>query len=155
MSEEFYSLISDDDDVLLFDGNTFTGGKFKQLIHEQFTSRFLAWNGYLRPAGGYIIKQDWCGLSFPSVSLDFKDIQLKLVRECKLLAVGFKGWEKGRIRISSYIQQPGGNKAVIQIDLEFCPDEPDESLFILDELDEIRQSEEYKRLSNQEVKEDN
>lgn len=56
---------------------------------------------------------------------------------------------------SSCIQEPEVNKAVIQIDLEFCPNEPDESVFILDQLDEIRQSEEYKRLSNKNLKEDN
>jgi hypothetical protein len=44
---------------------------------------------------------------------------------------------------------------VIEVNLEFCPDKPDESLSILDELDEIRQSQEYKKLSNKNLKEDN
>lgn len=88
--------------------------------------------------------------------MHFKDTQLKSVPiECKLLKVGSQGWKEGTIRISSCIQELESNKAVIQIDLEFCPDKPDESLSILDELDEIRESEEYKKLSNKNLKEDN
>ncbi|CBN54629.1 MULTISPECIES: KGK domain-containing protein [Kamptonema] len=152
MSEEFYRLMSDD--VLLFDADTFTGGKFKELIKTEFFSRFLEWYKY---TSAYRVKSDLCSLSFPPVSLRFNDIHLKSVPiECKLLKVGgVQGWEEGKIRISTSIQEPEKNKAVIQIDLEFFPDKPDESLSILDELDEIRQSEEYKKLSNPEVKEDN
>ena len=40
MSEEFYRLISNDD-VLLFEADTFTGGKFKELIKKEFSSRLL------------------------------------------------------------------------------------------------------------------
>jgi hypothetical protein len=155
MNENFYPL-NGDDDVLLFDSHTFTLAKLKDLITEECSSRFLNWDG--RAPSGYRIKYDLSRLSFPSFpffSLNH-DIQLKSVRECKLLKVGgSQGWEEGKISILTHICSGETVRDAIQVNLEFCPDKLDESLPILDELDKIRESEEYKRLSNQEVKEDN
>lgn len=149
--EEFYHPISNDEDVLLFDSDTFTVSKFKGLIKTECLSRFMKWDGhsYHNTPAGYTVKSELFYMSFPSVSLGFKEIQLKSVPiKCKLLKVGSKGWEEGKIRISIFIQEPEKNNTVQQIDLQFCPDKPDESLPILEELEEIRQSEEYKKLSN-------
>jgi len=158
MSEEFYRL-SGDDDVLLFDSDTFTVAKLKELIKKEFSSRFLeVLDPHFVKYSRYGVKRELFYISSlpsgPSGSWWLTEIKLKsFPRECKLLKVGSQGWEKGKIRVLTYIQEE--EAAVIEIALEFCPDKPDESLSILDELDEIRQSEEYKKLSNQEVQEDN
>ena len=159
MNEEFYPLNSDDD-VLLFDSDTFTVAKLKDLIKNEIQVRFLQLFipqkiNDLR----YVIKRELFHISSlpsgPSGSWWLNEIQLNsFPRECKLLKVSSQGWEKGKIRILTYIQEEEV-PAIIKVDLEFCPDKPDESLPILEELDEIRQSEEYKRLSNQNLKEDN
>lgn len=159
MSEEFYRL-SEDDDVLLFDSDTFTVAKLKDLIKNEMKVRFL--EKFIAQKINdlqYVIKRELFHIkslpSGPSGSWWLTEIQLNsFPRECKLLKVGSQGWEKGKIRILTYIEEEEV-PAVIEVNLEFCPDKPDESLSILDELDEIRQSEEYKRLSNPEVQEDN
>jgi hypothetical protein len=68
-----------------------------------------------------------------------------LSRDCKLLKVGSKGWQKGKLRIqvdTTILRPRDSNK--IQVGLEFCPDEPTvpES-----PLDDLRQLPEYKQQS--------
>ena len=62
--------------------------------------------------------------------------------------MGSGGWQEGKLRmqakvVNSYLGNKKYNKAVLDICIEFCPDRPNEPI---SPLDDIRQSEEYKKL---------
>jgi hypothetical protein len=48
--------------------------------------------------------------------------------DCELLRLGSQSWQKGKFRLQAYIKfrdEDGRRiKALIKVDLEFCPDEP-------------------------------
>jgi hypothetical protein len=128
-----------DDDVILLDNDTFTVSRLKDLFKQQINKRFTE--------NQRIFNMDF--FTFPignEVKIELNDIQLRnLSRDCRLLKVGSKGWQKGKLRIQVdtkilYSRQPN----TIQVGLEFCPDEPTvpES-----PLDDLRQLPEYKQQS--------
>jgi KGK domain len=161
MNDKFQPL-DRDDDVLLFDNkNTFTVEKIKELISKEFQEKFLksyqkkpAYHGdsYEERAD---IKSDLSSISFDSGGFICSEIQWKCIKavNCKLLKVGSGGWQEGKLRmqvkvVNSYYENDDYkkyNKAVLDICIEFCPDRPTEPI---SPLDDIRQSEEYKKLSD-------
>ncbi len=161
MNDKFQPL-DRDDDVLLFDNNnTFTVGKFKVLMSQQFQEKFLI-SYHEKPSyhGGLYqertdIKSDLSTISFDSGGFICSEIQWKCIKavNCKLLKVGSGGWQEGKLRmqakvVNSYYENDDYkkyNKAVLDICIEFSPDIPNEPI---SPLDDIRQSEEYKKLSN-------
>ncbi|MEG4345725.1 KGK domain-containing protein [Microcoleus sp. A003_D6] len=161
MNDKFQP-IDRDDDVLLFDNNnTFTVGKFKDLMSKQFQEKFLI-SYQKKPAyrGGFHeertdIKLDLSTISFDSGSFICSEIQWKCIKavNCKLLKVGSGGWQEGKLRVQAKVvnscyendDYKNYNKAAIDICIEFSPDLPNEPI---SPLDDIRQSEEYKKLSN-------
>jgi hypothetical protein len=114
-------------DVILLDNDTFTMSRFKDLFKKEINKRFtenqhiFSINFFTMPIGN-------------EVKIELNDIQLRdFSRDCRLLKVGSKGWQKGKLRIQVdtkilYSHQPTD----IQISLGFCPDEPTvpESLFL-------------------------
>ncbi|MGK7923113.1 MAG: KGK domain-containing protein [Trichodesmium sp.] len=156
MSDNF-ELLKSDDDVLLFEKDTFTVERFKELCAEQLRRKiYLNQNKSMvifehLDRGLYLENKVFINLNSSKWESMSEEI------ECKLLKIGDSGWRKGRLRVKNYVdflpeeykgyrynhnafQYP---KANIEIELEFCPDltiEP-ESL-----LDDIRQSESYQKL---------
>lgn len=65
--------------------------------------------------------------------------------DCQILKIGSQGWQKGKVRIKASLTFSEYGEVKVQISCEFCPDEPLEQK---SPLDDIRQSEEYKKLSN-------
>ena len=61
---------------------------------------------------------------------------------CQVLKIGSKGWQKGKLQIAINTNLQSWN---VEVCIKFCPDEPPEQK---SPLDDIRQSEEYKKLSN-------
>ena len=160
MNDKFQPL-DRDDDVLLFEDNTFTVGKIKDLISKQFQEKFLS-SYQKKPIyhGGLYeertdVKSDLSNISFDSGSFLCSEIQWKCIKavNCKLLKVGSGGWQEGKLRmqakvVNSYYENDdykNYNKAVLDICIEFSPNLPNEPI---SPLDDIRQSEEYKKLSN-------
>ncbi|MBD1809972.1 KGK family protein [Microcoleus sp. FACHB-SPT15] len=131
--------LESDDDVILLDNDAFTVSRLKDLLKQQINKRFtenqniFSINFFTLPIGH-------------EVKIELNDIQLcNLSRDCKLLKVGSKGWQKGKLRIQvdKKILHPHQSHET-QISLEFCPDEPTvpES-----PLDDLRQLPEYKQQS--------
>jgi hypothetical protein len=61
---------------------------------------------------------------------------------CQILKIGSKGWQKGKLQIEINRNIKSGET---QTSIKFFPDEPAKQK---SPLDDIRQSEEYKKLSN-------
>ncbi|NEN93553.1 MAG: hypothetical protein F6K48_33630 [Okeania sp. SIO3H1] len=159
MSDNF-QLLKNDDDVLLFEKNTFIVGRFKELYLEQLKDRIYSRKGNNRDRvlvifsllnGGFRVEhQVDIGLN----SSKWESVTEEI--ECQLLRLGDSSWQKGRLRFKNYVDfLPEDNrgfdynsqyhqpKSEIKIELEFCPDltlEPESP------LDDIRQSESYKKL---------
>ena len=135
-----------DDDVLLFNQATFTVRRFKELASSNFNKimveTFVAETNQRQKA---IIR--W--MQHLSINEETQiiggDINWKSPKEgidCQVLKIGSKGWQKGKVQIEVNKNFQSGEA---QTSIKFCADEPPEPK---SPLDDIRQSEEYKKLSN-------
>ncbi len=158
MNDKFQPLDRDDDVLLFYTNNTFTVGKLKDVVRKEFENKFLKGEQYnYRGISEYRvdIKSDISTIAYDSGYLmTSSEITWKgKGKDCKLLKVGFGGWQEGTVRVqakivNSYCENDDNtkyNKAVVDICIEFSPDLPNEPI---SPLDDIRQSEEYKKLSN-------
>ena len=146
MSEDFesnknYETVGDDD-VLLFNESTFMVRRLKELVASNFRDMLqppaydksmLFWIKHLRISEGTerIITGGELKWNSPQEGID-----------CQVLKIGSKGWQKGKLKIEV-------NKNIkseeTEASIKFCADEPPEQK---SPLDDIRQSEEYKKLSD-------
>lgn len=119
------------DDVLLFDKDTFTIGRFKELVRQDYEYKNK----------NFILSQS-TNISVGTASFQLLDTKWNSInKDCQILRIGSKGWQKGKIRfLVTYIY----SSHITEVGLEFCPDEPTvpES-----PLDNLRQSPEYKQQS--------
>lgn len=127
-----FTLLEFDENVLLFGKDAFTVGRFKELVRQDFDqSKANNVVNYLN------------NISVGTVNFQLGNIKWNSpTQDCKLLTVGAKGWQKGKIRfqvIYTYRISP------TEVYLEFCPDEPSEPE---SPLDDLRQLPEYKNVSS-------
>ena len=151
-SNKNYEILDGDDDVLLLGKAAFTVRQFKEIASRKFSDIMLnnkqtirQWTPQESPPVKSII--DWMQ-SLPineETKIMGGDINWNSRQEgidCQILKIGSKGWQKGKLKIEVNRSFQSGET---QISIKFCPDEPLEQK---SPLDDIRQSEEYKKLSN-------
>ncbi|MCC3530939.1 MAG: KGK family protein [Microcoleus sp. PH2017_22_RUC_O_B] len=144
-NQKKYETLDGADDVLLLNNkDTFTVQRFKELVGIKF-DRILGL--YVESESG----REYIRLSMQNLSIDEEikigggDINWNSREEgmsCQVLKVGSKGWKKGKIKIEV---NHNLQSYKTQVSIKFCPDELREEK---SPLDDIRQSEEYKKLSN-------
>lgn len=150
MNEEFemnkkYDILDGEDDVLLLDKATFTVRRFKELVAKKFyilLSIKSAGNG---PINNSIYDRMQSLSLNEETTIHAGDINWSSPQEgidCQILKIGAKGWQKGNLKIEVNKNFQSGKT---QTSIKFCPDEPLEPK---SPLDDIRESEEYKKLSN-------
>ena len=140
-----YETLDDDNDVVLLGQDTFTVGRFKQLASlkfgENFTKSYVVTESYHRSISSLMsnlpINE---GTIIPGGDINWNSPQEGI--NCQVLKIGSKGWQKGKVQIEVNKNLKSGET---QTSIKFCPDEPLEPK---SPLDDIRQSEEYKKLSN-------
>ncbi|NEO52761.1 MAG: hypothetical protein F6K54_06520 [Okeania sp. SIO3B5] len=141
MSDNF-QLLKSDDDVLLFEKDTFKHtflvGRFKELYLEQIRAKIYSNTNnrhrefviFSKLNGRFLIDQKvHIGLN----SSKWESVTEEI--ECQLLKLGDSGWQKGRLRVKNYVDflpennrgfnysyEHGQPKSEIKIELEFCPD---------------------------------
>jgi hypothetical protein len=151
-SNKNYEILDGDDDVLLLGKAAFTVRQFKEIASRKFSDIMLnnkqtvrKWTPQESPPVKSII--DWMQ-SLPineETTIPAGDINWNSPQEgidCQVLKIGSKGWQKGKVQIEVNKNFKSGEA---QTSIKFCPDEPLEPK---SPLDDIRQSEEYKKLSN-------
>lgn len=138
-----YETLDDDDDVLSLGRDLFKVGEFKHLVSWKFygilSSRSDAGTSY-RP---YVISLMGDLPISEGTLLSGGNINWNTPQEgiyCQILKIGSKGWQKGKLQIEINHNIKSGET---QTSIKFCPDEPLEQK---SPLDDIRQSEEYKKL---------
>ncbi len=130
-NENVFTPLETDDAVLLFSTDSFTVGRFKYLVKNQFYQRFK--NG-IRTGSSTIIETLKSIKIDDKVCLGVEDINWRCSIDgitCKLLKVGSPSWIRGKIRIKVSIkvirveQRQRYNveeRLEIQVYLEFSPE---------------------------------
>jgi hypothetical protein len=136
-----------DDDVLLFDEATFMVRRFKKLTASKFSKILETYVVGANDQGGK--KQVIDCMNELRINEEVRilgsEINWNSPKEgidCQVLKIGSNGWQKGKVKIEVKEDLQLGET---QVCIKFCPDEPREQK---SPLDDIRQSEEYKKLSN-------
>jgi len=138
-----FQLVDGNDDVLLFDKDTSTVARFKELLSADFRTRMEVYCNIQNPpthisAGGrtYELLRN---LKAGSITVPSSELKFNSTLDCQFLKIGSKGWQKGKLRIQiSY----NYNGKPIEVHLEFSPDEPPQPE---SPLDDLRQLPEYKQ----------
>ncbi|MEG5038196.1 MULTISPECIES: KGK domain-containing protein [unclassified Microcoleus] len=138
-----YEILNGEDDVLLLGKATFTVRRLKELAASQFR-KILD----IRIKDGLVDFSDMMRelqineeTQIMGGNINWKTSQQGI--DCQLLKIGSKGWQKGKIQIEINGGLEFSGKT--QTSIKFFPDEPPKQK---SPLDDIRQSEEYKKLSN-------
>ncbi|MEG4404956.1 KGK domain-containing protein [Microcoleus sp. MON2_D5] len=151
MNEEFeinkkYDILDGEDDVLLLDKATFTVRRFKELVAKKFDYILNYIEAVEKESRNKSISYWMQSLSInEETTIPAGDINWSSPQEgidCQILKIGAKGWQKGKLKIEV---NKSFQSVKTQTSIKFCPDEPLEPK---SPLDDIRQSEEYKKLSN-------
>ncbi len=151
-----FQLLTCDQDVLLFGQDTYTVGRFKELVVYAIKEQKVYYSEEMRHSNTryYLTLEKLNG----TYSVDRK-FRIPIAEsywvscsdniECQLLKIGSPGWKKGNLRIrtkvtffpdeyieKSYNHNQGWDyvKTEIQVDFEFSPDEPQEYQSPLDKL---------------------
>lgn len=138
-----YEILDGEDDVVLLGKATFTVRYLKELAASKFDYMlfYLDAEKESRKQSIYYWMQS---LSInEETTIRAGDINWNSPQEgidCQILKIGSKGWQKGKLKIEVNKSFHSGQT---QTSIKFCPDEPPEQK---SPLDDIRQSEEYKKL---------
>ncbi|MEG4323086.1 MULTISPECIES: KGK domain-containing protein [unclassified Microcoleus] len=146
VNQRYETLEGADDVLLLNNQNTFTVHRFKELIGRKFNEILCLYaesqsrREWIRVWMQNLSISEETKTSIPGGDINWNSAQKGI--DCQILKVGSKGWQKGKIKIEVNQSFESGQ---MQVCVKFCPDEPAKQK---SPLDDIRQSEEYKKLSN-------
>ena len=142
-----YETLDGEDDVLLLGKATFTVQRFKELVARKFDYILLSIEAAENESRKKSIYYWMQSLSInEETTIQAGDINWSSPQEgieCQILKIGAKGWQKGKLQIE--VNKNINSSCKTQTSIKFCPDEPLEPK---SPLDDIRQSEAYKKLSN-------
>lgn len=128
-----FVLLDCDDDVVLFQKDTFKLGRLKEFIIREVRQKLntnISSSQHQRYA--LYIYSLLKKISFGEEVIDFSHFQYNSLKDCQLLQLSnMKGWQKGKLKIQIYICL---NDKSDKVCLEFYPDEPIEPESPLDEL---------------------
>jgi hypothetical protein len=125
-----------DDDVLMLNKDTFTVGRFKELLRGDFKNKLILQFQFNNSYSSVIDTLN--NVSAGAVKCRLSDINWNSIQEGQILRIGSKGWQRGKIRVQITFVSSSNT---IEVALEFCPDEPTEPE---SPLDDLRQLPEYK-----------
>lgn len=137
MNNKFTPLVCDDD-VILFEKDTFKISRLKELIYTDINNKLLNQSIYdpktRQPQGP--VYNSFLQISIGQERLELSEIELNSsIKACQILRVGGKCWQKGKLKIQ--VIKSINNQKQNTVYLEFCPDEPDEHESPLDDLRKI------------------
>jgi KGK domain len=105
-SNRTWQLIEDDDDILLMVKDTFTLGRFKELLIEDFHKKISTSLAIYDPnislgntGFNTNVPHFLRNLQAGHKTIDRTELRWQSILDCKFLKIGSKGWEKGKLRI--------------------------------------------------------
>ncbi len=140
-----YEILDGDEDVLLLGKATFTVRRFKQLAASNFRKILDIYSKSAEDSICMMMKNLQINeeTQIMGGNINWKTSQQGIA--CQILKIGSKGWQKGKLQIEINGSLEYAGKAQTSTSIKFFPDEPPKQK---SPLDDIRQSEEYKKLSN-------
>ena len=131
MNSKFTPL--DCDDVILLERDTFTVGRFKELSNHEIKRKlnYLIYDQNNKQQGTNI-KYFFSCISLSGQDISLSEIQFNSIKDCQILKIGGKGWQKGKLKINVCISPNARNPD--KVCLEFCPDEQIEPESPLDDI---------------------
>ncbi|QHG17666.1 KGK domain-containing protein [Nostoc sp. ATCC 53789] len=118
-----FILLECEDDVISLEKDTFKVSKLRELVIREIVSKWRQEICTYKTK----INNDLIGSLFGSISardefIPFSEIKLNAVKDCQVLKIDGKGWQKGKLEILVFIypnsHQPNN------VCFEFYPDEP-------------------------------
>ncbi|MBN3881539.1 MAG: KGK family protein [Nostoc sp. JL34] len=133
MNKKFTPLVCDDD-VLLFEKDTFKISRFKELISTDINNKLSqSIHDHQTRQPQRSVDSSFLQISIGQERLELNEIEFKSsIKACQILRVGGKAWQKGKLKIQ--IIKSIINQKPATVCLEFCPDEPDEHESPLNDL---------------------
>jgi len=129
MNNKFKLLECNDDDVVSFNGKLVKFPEFYTDLENEFRAKVNNIYGKEDQRDGrgrriYELTHISCGQCDLTINLSSP----REGKECEILRLGSKSWEKGKVRTQAFIEFFPTNttqKAKIQFTIEFSPDEPE------------------------------
>ncbi|BAY66508.1 hypothetical protein NIES22_66470 [Calothrix brevissima NIES-22] len=142
-----FQLLENDTDVLLFDKDTYTVTRLKELIRDDFAQKLQAQFNNMNSTVANLFQS----VSIKEAVFKIEDITWKSDNEgisCQLLRVASRGWQPGRLRICTSTEIISENRnsrsniplVKIKVSIEFCPDQPVEPESPLDDIRKMMQA---------------
>lgn len=122
-----------DDDVVLLATDTFKVSRLKELCLQNIRQNLhkYTYDYQTKTPSKHTIDTLLSGI-YVGESISFSEIQFNSVKDCQLLKIGGKGWQKGKLKIQ--ISREYSNGTYDKVCLEFCLDEPSEQESPLDDI---------------------
>jgi hypothetical protein len=112
-----------ENDVVLFDKDTYKISRLRELVIRQFIQK---WNQEIRTYKTHLSNNSvgslFANISAGDESIPFSELKLNAVKDCQVLKIDGRGWQKGKLEIQLFIY-PNSNKRNHLV-IEFYPDEP-------------------------------
>jgi hypothetical protein len=117
--EDRFELLTCNDDVISLQEHTFRIGEFREKLSAEFHFREDS-NGEISHFGYRSIN----GMPIPLDEINWKSS----IIDCEVLRLGSQRWQKGKCRLQVNIKNSRNERerkkqVLIEVDLEFCPDE--------------------------------
>jgi KGK domain len=142
MSNNFIPLDCDDD-VVLFQQDTFKISRLKELLRKITIQKLDYYvqdreNKNLGQVDSFFRQIIIGTSSIGETYMPIDEFQFHSTQDCQLLQLGGKGWQKGKLKIQISVPQPTYTNRqkynVVNVHLEFSPDELEEPKLSLDDL---------------------
>ncbi|MEH2375187.1 KGK domain-containing protein [Nostoc sp.] len=136
MNNQFITLDCDDD-VVLFQKDTFKVSRLKELVREQICSKWERHSAFdhMTQKTTTQISEFLKEISLNQEIIKIDEIKLNLIIDCQILKISGKGWQKGKLKMQIYISNVTTNKYTLY--LEFCSDEAVKPELPLDDIRKI------------------
>lgn len=127
-----------DDDVVLFEKDTFKLSRLKELMIREVRKKFERLMQRCEYQGlGQFMTNYFQKIIIGEEIINFNHIKFETIKNCQLLQVNGKGWQKGKLNIKICISIDTNNPD--RVNLKFFPEQPIQPESPLDDIREMMQ----------------
>ncbi|MGB3650660.1 MAG: KGK domain-containing protein [Rivularia sp. (in: cyanobacteria)] len=128
-----------DDDVVLFEKDTFKVSRLKELTIREVKRKLKSLMQRCKYQGlGQFMTDYFHEIIIGEEIINFDYIRFDTIKDCQILQINGKGWQKGKLNIEICIS-PKDNK-LDKVNLEFFPEQPIEPESPLDDIRQMVQT---------------
>ncbi len=134
MNEKNFSISLDcDDDVVLFEKDTFKVSRLKELTIEKIIKKLdQLMHRFKNQPKEKFMSDFFSEIVIGEETINFNHMKFETIRDCEILKVNNKGWQKGKLNIEICIS-PDTNKPD-KVNLKLFPEEPIKPESTLDDI---------------------